>query len=220
MAEIQPVPPTKEHIPLTGYIALIIAILFFSGLFMNETGALRALDFGTVSGKFGELGTLVESAGKLAPNFRGIGGAGPKDAIPFALTIIPQIMFALGIVKVIENLGAFAAAQKLFTPLTRLLIGLPGICAIPIIAGLQNSDAGASMIKQIGDEGRISQKEKLLYLIFHFPAPAILVNYFALGSILFIFLKCPVSTPLMVILAAKVVGANLFRFFIARFIKE
>jgi Uncharacterized protein conserved in bacteria len=207
-------------VPWTGYVALAFAVVFFSGVFMNEQGALRALDFNSISGQFGRLGTLAEGSGKLAPNFRGVGGAGPKDAILFSLTILPQIMFSLGVVKVIENLGAFGAAQKLLTPFTRLVMGLPGICTIPIIAGLQNSDSGASMIKQMGDEGVVTQKEKLIFLAFHFPAPAVIVNYFALAGALFVFFKCPVSLPLAVIMLCKLVGANVFRFLVLKFVKE
>lgn len=211
----------KIVVPWTGYVALSFAAVFFSGVFMNAEGALRALDYSNVIGSFGSLGTIDEGAGELAANFRGIGGAGPKDAFLYALTIVPQIMFALGIVKIIENYGGLLAAQKLFTPLMRLLFGQPGFCALPLIAGMQNADSGASLIKRMRDENMITEKEKLVFIAFHFPAPALVVNYFAIGSMTFAYLDIAIIVPFVVILVSKFVGANLFRFFIVdRMLKE
>lgn len=208
-------------VPWTGYVALLFAFIFFSGIFMNSEGPLRALDYSKIIGEFGKLGTLTDGSGKLAANFRGIGGTGPKDAFLYALTIAPQIMFALGIVKIIENYGGLLAAQKLLTPLMRLLFGLPGFCALPIIAGMQNSDTGASMIKQMRDEKLITEKDKLIFIAFHFPAPAVIVNYFAIGSMAFPYLKISIVIPLVVAIVCKFVGANMFRFLIVnRLVKE
>lgn len=188
---------------------------------MNEKGALGVLDYSHIIGKFGSLGMLTEGSGKLAANFRGTGGSGPLDAFLYALTIAPQIMFALGMVRIIENYGGLLAAQKLLTPLMRALFGQPGFCALPLIAGMQNSDTGASMIKQMRDEKLITEKEKLVFIAFHFTAPALIVNYFAIGSMAFPYLKVSIIMPLVVVLVCKFIGANLFRFFIVnRLVKE
>ena len=58
-----------------GYIALLVGILFFSGLFQKAPGALKALDFNNVMGSFGTLGELTKGSGTLAENFRGVGGS-------------------------------------------------------------------------------------------------------------------------------------------------
>lgn len=211
----------KLEVPWTGYVALVFALVFFSGIFMSATGALRALDYSNVSGAFGKLGELAAGGGKLAPNFRGIGGSGPKDAFLYGLTITPQIMFALGIVKVIENYGGLLAAQKLLTPLMRLLLGIKGYCALPLIAGLQNSDTGASMIKQMRDENLITEREKMIFIGYHFTAPALIVNYFAIASMAFPYLNVSIAIPLVVVFVVKFLGANMFRFFIInRMLKE
>ena len=135
-----------------GYIVLIIAILFFSGVFTSFEGPLKALDFTNLAGNFGKLGTLEEGAGSLAANFRGTGGAGAKDAWMFAMTLFPTVMFALGVVKVVEYLDGLKAAQKLLTPLLRPLMGLPGISGLTLIASLQSADAGASMLNTLAEE--------------------------------------------------------------------
>lgn len=206
---------TQIHVPWTGYVALAFAFVFFSGVFMSAEGWLRVLDYSNISGAFGKLGTLSEGSGKLAPNFRGTGGSGPKDAFLYALTIAPQIMFALGIVKIIENYGGLLAAQKLLTPLMRLLFGQPGFCALPLIAGMQNSDTGASMIKQMRDEKLITEREKMIFIAFHFTAPAAIVNYFAIGSMAFPYLEVSIIIPLVVVMVTKFIGANVYRFTLA-----
>ena len=209
------------QVPWTGYVALTFALAFFSGIFMNAEGALRALDYSNVSGAFGKLGQLAEGGGKLAANFRGTGGSGPKDAFLYGLTLVPQIMFSLGVVKVIENYGGLQAAQKLLTPLMQLIFGMRGYCALPVIAGMQNSDTGASMIKQMRDEELITEREKLIFIAFHFTAPALIVNYFAIGSMAFPYLSVSIAIPMVVVFVCKFVGANLFRFFIVnRLVKE
>lgn len=211
----------KIVVPWTGYVALAFAGAFFSGIFMNAEGPLRALDYSNVIGNFGSLGAISEGAGELAVNFRGIGGTGPKDAFLYALTIVPQIMFALGIVKIIENYGGLMAAQKLLTPLMRLLFGQPGFCALPLIAGMQNADSGASMIRRMREQNMITEKEKLVFIAFHFPAPALMVNYFAIGSMTFAYLNIAIIVPFVVVLVCKFVGASLFRFLIVdRILKE
>ena len=98
-----------------GYIVLILTILFFSGIFSSAEGPIKALDFTNISGSFGSLGEITEDAGTLASDFRGTGGSGARDAWLFALTLVPAVMLALGVVKVVEHLDGLRAAQKLLT---------------------------------------------------------------------------------------------------------
>lgn len=207
-------PNAKLEVRWTGYVALAFALVFFSGIFMKETGALRALDFSLVSGSFGSLGKLTEGSGKLASNFRGTGGTGTKEAWMFALTIAPQIMFALGFVKVVESLDGLKAAQKLLTPFMRIIMGVPGMVTLAAIAGMQNGDTGASMAKQMYDQNMINDRERLLFISFHFPAGAVIVNFFAIGAMVFPLYTIPAIIPLFVILFCRLIGTNIFRFFI------
>jgi len=62
----------------------------------------------------------------------------------FALTLIPTVMFALGMINVLEHYGALDAARKLLTPLLRPLMNIPGNTGLALIASLQSTDAGAA----------------------------------------------------------------------------
>lgn len=203
-----------------GYIALVVGILFFSGAFQNVSGPLSALDFTNLCGKFGALGSLAEGSGSLAANFRGTGGNGVKDGWMFALTLFPTVMFALGIVKIIEYLDGLKAAQKLLTPVLRPILGLPGIAGLTIIASFQSADAGASMMKSLYENKNLTEKERLIFCGFQFSAGAVITNYLSSGAALFPFLGVSISLPFLVIFFYKILGTNLVRLYAHFVLKE
>lgn len=204
-----------------GYLVLLIGILFFSGLFQHAEGPIKALDFNNVAGTFGKLGELTEGTGTLAANFRGTGGSGPKDGWLYALTLLPTVMFALGVVKVIERLDGMKAAQKLLTPLLRPLMGMPGGAGLTLITSLQSTDAAAAMTKELSDNGYITDKQKAVFCAFQFSGASVLTNFFASGAALFPFIgKVPIYKPLILIFIMKFVGANIVRFWLYKFDKE
>lgn len=210
---------TKIHVRWYGYIALVIAILFFSGLFQSVEGPIRALDFTNVLGSFGKIGSLTEGAGTLAKDFRGTGGVGGKDAWLFALTLFPAVMLALGVVKVVEYLDGLKAAQKLLTPILMPVLGIPGICGLTLIASLQSTDAGASMLNELRASDLIDEKQKTIFACFQYSAGATLTNYLSSCAALFPFFCVPIIKPLVVIFVFKIFGANLMRVYLNKVYK-
>ena len=202
-----------------GYIVLILTILFFSGVFSSAEGPIKALDFTNISGSFGSLGEITEDAGTLASDFRGTGGSGARDAWLFALTLVPAVMLALGVVKVVEYLDGLRAAQKLLTPLLMPLMGIPGICGLTLIASLHSTDAGASMTAELAQEGMIDEKQKTIFACFQFSAGATLTNYLSSCAALFPFLSVPIIIPLVVVFVFKIFGANMTRIYLNKVCK-
>lgn len=219
-------PGQEEKVGITAYLALIFAILFFSGIFgeLSKAGGcqwawLGAFDFTTLGGKFGRLGSLVEGGGFLAANFRGQGGAGSRDAFLYAVTLAPQVIFALGVVKIVEDLGALKAAQKLITPVLRLVMGVPGSCAVALVTSLQSTDAGASMVKSLGDNGQINEREKLIMTAFQYTAAGTIVNYFSIGAAVMPLLEIPIYIPLCAIFICKLISGNVMRLIAGKLVK-
>lgn len=210
----------KSNVRISGYISLVLAILFFSGIFKDVQGPLRAFDFSNLMGQFGTLGSLTEGSGTLAGSFRGAGGVGVKDGWLFALTLFPTVMFALGIVKMVESLDGLKAAEKLLTPLLKPLLGLPGIVGLALVASLQSTDGGASMTNELAEQGQITEKEKLKFVAFQFSCGATITNYLGSGAALFPFMDIPISIPFAIIFIYKIVGTNLMRLYVDKFIKE
>lgn len=211
---------TTNKVRISGYIALVLAIIFFSGLLKDAESFLKFFDFTNVLGSFGKLGTISDDAGKLASNFRGTGGTGVRDGWLFALTLTPAVMLALGVVKIVEDLDGLKAAQKLMTPLLRPLMGIPGICGLALVASLQSTDTGGAMTKELYDNGSINDKERLIFCSFQLTAGALLTNYLSSGAALFAFLDVPIIVPLIVVIVFKLISTNIVRIYANHMIKE
>ena len=211
---------TTNKVRISGYIALVLAIIFFSGLLKDAESFLKFFDFTNVLGSFGKLGTISDDAGKLASNFRGTGGTGVRDGWLFALTLTPAVMLALGVVKMVEDLDGLKAAQKLMTPLLRPLMGIPGICGLALVASLQSTDTGGAMTKELYDNGSINDKERLIFCSFQLTAGALLTNYLSSGAALFAFLDVPIIVPLIVVIVFKLISTNIVRIYANHMIKE
>lgn len=230
--------PPERKVGIGAYIALIFAIIFFSGLAASDklasimpdkqwAEAAKVLDFGTLNGSFGKMVGTVSAAedGTLktaTTTFRGRGGSGAMDGFLFALGLVPTVMFALAMIAVLEHYGALDAARKLLTPLLRPLMDIPGSTGLSLIGSLQSTDAGASMTRALADENLITEKEKNVFTMFQFSAGAMLTNFFSSGAILFTLKQAdgsqavPVSLGLCIIVmfVMKIFGANLMRFYI------
>ncbi|ARR49761.1 TPA: nucleoside recognition domain-containing protein [Photobacterium damselae] len=214
-----------RKVTIGSYIALAFAVIFFSG-FMQSNQWYGVFDFTTLNGSFG---SVVYSVNETADgiqtattSLRGKGGSGARDGFLFALTLIPTVMFALGMINVLEHYGALDAARKLLTPLLRPLMGIPGNSGLALIASLQSTDAGAAMTRQLKDEGHLTKRETDVFTMFQFSAGATIVNFFSSGAVLFtltyasgeLAVTSSIGLAVAVMFVFKFVGANLFRIYL------
>lgn len=207
---------SEVTVPWYGYVALIFAIVFFSGVFASSKGAWSVLDFGVLAGKFG----AVAGMNGKATTFAGQGGAGARDGFLFAFSLFPTVMFAIGVVEVVDYLGGLKAAQKLLTPILKPLLGLPGISGLALVSSLQSTDAGAGMTKALRESGDFTERERLIFSAFQFSGGGTITNYLSSGAAVFPFLTIPILYPLIAIMVFKVFGANLVRIYLKRFTEE
>lgn len=192
---------------IKAYLALIVAILFFSGFFYNIEGFkwLGAFDFTTLGGAFGKF---------LHPEkntFVGEAGAGAKDGFLFALSLVPTVMLALGVLEIFTHYGAIRAAHRLLTPLLKPILGVPGLTGLALITDLQSTDAGAALTKELYDRKAIDEKVLVIMGAWQYSGAGLINNYFAIGSALFTSLIVPVAIPLVLMFILKFVGAALVR---------
>lgn len=209
MEEKKPI-QQEEEIKWYSYVALIVAIVFFSGIFAGSKEWYSVFDFTVLNGSFGK---IVSEGGK-ALTFRGAGGSGCQDGFAFALSLLPAVIFALGVVNVVEGLGGLKAAQKLMSPLLRPLLGLPGACGLGMIASFQSTDAGAGMIKAMFNEGLIDEDERTIFAMFQLSGDGTITNFFSSAAALFSILVTPIIVPFALIFVFKIFGANLMRLYI------
>ena len=198
------------------YIALAAAILFFSGLFMKVEGFkwLSAFDFTTLGGTFGTMKDPAKNS------FIGVGGVSAKAGFLFALSLVPTVMLALGVLEIFTHYGAHKAAHKLLTPLLKPLLGVPGLTGLALITDLQSTDAGAALTKELYDEKQITKKDLVIIGAWQYSGAGLINNYFTIGSALFAVLTVPVILPLILMFVLKFVGGMVTRFVLNTVYKE
>ena len=189
------------------WIALAAVLLVFSGLFfkVKDMAWLGAFDFTTLGGSFG---TMKDGGGST---FLGSGGLGAKAGFLFALSLVPTVMLALGLLEIFTHYGAIRAAHRLLTPLLKPLLGLPGYTGLALITDLQSTDAGAALSKELYDSKRITRKHVVIMGAWQYSGAGLINNYFAIGSALFASLTTPLIVPLLLMFVLKFVGAGLVR---------
>lgn len=208
--KVETTPVQEEPVKWYSYVVLLVAIVFFAGIFATSKEWFSVFDFTVLNGGFGNI--IGEGGKKFI--FRGAGGSGAKDGFAFALTLLPAVIFALGAVNVVEGLGGLRAAQKLMSPLLRPILGIPGACGLGMIASFQSTDAGAGMIKAMRQEGLIDEKEKTIFAMYQLSGDGTITNYFSSAAALFSVLVVPIGLPFAVIMVFKFFGANLMRLYL------
>ncbi len=198
----------NEKVSMSSYIALIVAVIFFSGALASVNEWWAFLDFTKLSGAYG---TMLDPVNN---NFQGAGGDGVRHGFLFGLSLVPNVMFALGFMEIIDAYGGLNAGQKLFTPVLRPLMGVPGLASLSLITSLQSMDASGAMMKQLYDEKLVTEEEQTILAMFAMSGGGTIVNYFAVIVGLFPFYTVPIYVPLIVVFVMKVFGANLMRFYL------
>lgn len=218
---------TEQNKPVRwgAYVALVFALVFFSGA-MKSSGWQGVFDFTTLNGAFGKLVSGAKQVGDSVQvstsTLRGAGGDGAMEGFLFAFGLIPTVMFALGVINVLEHYGALDAARKLLSPLLRPLMGVSGNTGLALIGSLQSTDVGASLTRSLADDKQITEREKDVFTMFQFSAGAMLVNFFSSGAVLFtlagsdgnLAVPASIGTCVAVMFVMKIVGANLFRLYL------
>lgn len=189
------------------WLSLIFLIICFSGIFSHSDTPLKALDLMSLLGQFGH----AEGA-KVA--LQGAGGSGGRDGFAFALTMVPVTMIAMGLLEVCQHYGALFAAGKLFQPILRFLMGIPGICGLAFVSSFTSSDVGAIMTQDLYKEGLINDDERTIFAAYQYAGSATINNTVAGGAPLVPISLLPVGIILLLIILVKILGANIVRFYL------
>lgn len=188
------------------YIALIFAVIFFSGISVSKPvqdfgtviaeklnvepqkvhDVFSVFDFNTLNGKFGKvlLPEKADKPGEHPGNFSGDGGVGARQGFMFALTLMPTTLFAMGIIAVLEFYGALEAMRRLLQRILKPLMGIPGDTGLAMIASFQSTDAGAALTRALYDEGKLTAQERDIFAMFQFSAGAPITNFLSTGTAL------------------------------------
>lgn len=203
------------------YLILLITIIILTGVFNSSQTPLKAFDFNNLLGNFGSLGTVEEGSKTiLANDFKGIGGTGPKDGILLVISVAPAIIMAFGLIEICIDYKGLDAAEVIFSPITKPILGIPGSTAVALVTSLTASDAAAGMTKSLGDDKYINEKQRIILSSYLLLAPSILINFFALAPTIEPFINKPLTIALLVIILMKFVGAVISRILVNFLYKE
>ncbi|SHH50532.1 hypothetical protein SAMN02745245_01483 [Anaerosphaera aminiphila DSM 21120] len=197
----------KFKVTWQGWVSLFILILMFSGIFGNVDGPLKALDLNNLIGSFGVIGGD-------GVNFMGANGSGARDGFLFGLSIIPTTALSVGLIDVVDHLGGLKAAEKLFTPILRPLLGIPGIAGLAFVSSFTSSDVGAVMTKQLVEDGSMTDDERTIFVAYQYQASAVVLNVISTQAPLLPIVVFPIGAIILFLWVCKVVGANIVRIYI------
>ena len=189
-----------------GWLSFIFIVISFSGVLANA-GIWSAFDFSVLIGEFGKIG---------AATFTGKGGVGAREGFMFGITLLPTIMFALGLIRVVESLGALLAAERCIRPILRPLMGLPGYIGLALVSSMTSTDVGAAMTKAFADDGKLTDNERSIFVAYQYAASGVVTNTFDCGAPLLAITALPVGIIIAVEIFVKILGANIIRFYLAK----
>lgn len=192
-----------------GWVSLFIMCCLFSGLFANIKGPfsfLRILDLNVLAGNFGTIANKV--------NFMGTGGSGARDGFMFTLSLIPTIILAMGILEIVVKYGGMLACQKLFGPILKVIMGIPGSAGLAFVNSLNGSDVAAVLTRELYDDKLITDDERTIFVAYQYAGSAPIGNMIATQAPLLPIVVIAMGPLILLIILCKFIGANLVRIYL------
>ena len=149
-------------------------------------------------------------------SFCGSGGAGARDGFMFALSLAPGCIFSMGLIEVFSKMGVMEAFQKVFTPILRPLLGLPGSCGLAFVNSLNGSDIAAVLTKELYDNGQITDDERTIFVSFMYPGSAPIGNMISTQAAVLPIAVMAMGPMILLVIFCKLVGANIVRLIVMR----
>lgn len=204
----------KEYkVTWKGWVSLFFLLLLFSGTMGSQTGWLKAFDLNSLVGAFGH-----SEGAKIS--FVGTGGMGAKEGMMVGLSLIPTVMVAQGLIDVCESLGALNAAAKIFNPLLRPLMGIPGAAGLAFVSSFTSSDVGAFLTKEMYEKGEITDDQRTIFAAYQYAGSGTVNNTVAAGAALVPISVLPIGAIIGMIIIVKIIGANLVRCYLKMYHKR
>ena len=76
------------------------------------------------------------------------------------------------------------------------------------------------MVKELYDQGEITDNERSILIAYQTSASAFITNYFSSGAAVFSFMLAPIIVPIIVMFVFKIIGGNLMRIYLKMFYRK
>ncbi len=128
--------------------------------------------------------------------------------------MIPTVCFAVGLIDVVESMGGMKAASKIFNPLLRPLLGIPGIAGIAFVSSFTSSDVASIMTKELFESGEITDDERTIFVAYQYAGSAVILNTINTQAPLLPIALLALGPIILIEIFCKILGANLVRLII------
>lgn len=197
----------ENKVTWKGWLSLAFLLVLFSGTMASQEGWLKAFDLNSLIGAFGK-----SEGAKIA--FIGTGGFGAKEGMLVGLSLIPTVMVAQGLLDVCESYGALKAAAKLFQPILKPILGIPGVAGLAFVSSFTSSDVGAFITKDMFENGLITDDQRTVFAAYQYAGSGTVNNVVASGAALLPISVLPVGAIIGLIVIVKILGANFVRLYL------
>ena len=111
-------------------------------------------------------------------------------------------------------MGALRAAEKVFRPILKPFMGIPGATGLALVSSFTSSDVGAVMTKGLVEDKMMTDDERTIFVAYQYAGSAVVINTFGTGAALLPISVLPVGVIIGLIFVVKVLGANLVRIYL------
>ena len=106
------------------------------------------------------------------------------------------------------------AASKIFNPLLRPLLGIPGIAGIAFVSSFTSSDVASIMTKELFESGEITDDERTIFVAYQYAGSAVILNTINTQAPLLPIALLALGPIILIEIFCKILGANLVRLII------
>lgn len=111
-------------------------------------------------------------------------------------------------------MGGMKAASKIFNPLLRPLLGIPGIAGIAFVSSFTSSDVASIMTKELFESGEITDDERTIFVAYQYAGSAVILNTINTQAPLLPIALLALGPIILIEIFCKILGANLVRLII------
>lgn len=111
-------------------------------------------------------------------------------------------------------MGGMKEASKIFNPLLRPLLDIPGIAGIAFVSSFTSSDVASIMTKELFESGEITDDERTIFVAYQYAGSAVILNTINTQAPLLPIALLALGPIILIEIFCKILGANLVRLII------